>query len=59
MILIAPVRPEWRHVIPSVTHQDQSARIQTVKESVSPKYYELLRAFKEQTGISVLLNTSF
>jgi len=59
MILIAPVRPEWRQVIPSVTHLDQSARIQTVKASVSPKYYELLRAFKEQAGISVLLNTSF
>jgi carbamoyltransferase len=59
MILIAPVRPEWRKAIPSVTHQDQSARIQTVTASLSPKYYELLRAFKERTGISVLLNTSF
>jgi carbamoyltransferase len=59
MILIAPVRPAWQQLIPSVTHQDQSARIQTVTASVSPKYYQLLRAFKERTGISVLLNTSF
>lgn len=59
MILIAPVRPEWRHVIPSVVHLDNSARIQTVKASISPKYHELIRAFKERTGISVLLNTSF
>jgi carbamoyltransferase len=59
MILIAPVRPEWREVIPSVVHQDNSARIQTVTASVSPRYHELLRAFKEITGISVLLNTSF
>ncbi len=59
MLLVAPVRPEWRQLIPSVMHQDYSARIQTVTASVSPTYYELLRAFKERTGISVLLNTSF
>jgi carbamoyltransferase len=59
MILIAPVRPEWRQVIPSVTHQDQSARIQTVTKSISPKFFELLCAFKDLTGISILLNTSF
>jgi carbamoyltransferase len=59
MILTAPVRPEWREIIPSVVHQDQSARIQTVTQSLSPKYYQLLREFKKITGISVLLNTSF
>ena len=59
MILIAPVRPGWRDVIPSVVHKDQSARIQTVTQSISPKYYQLLCAFKKLTGISVLLNTSF
>ena len=59
MILIAPVRPEWRDAIPSVVHKDQSARIQTVTQSISPKYYQLLCAFKKFTGISVLLNTSF
>lgn len=59
MILVAPVRPEWRDVIPSVIHKDNSARIQTVTQSVSPKYYQLLCDFKKITGISVLLNTSF
>jgi carbamoyltransferase len=59
MILIAPVRPEWRDAIPSVVHKDQSARIQTVTQSISPKYYQLLYAFKKLTGVSVLLNTSF
>jgi len=59
MILIAPVRPEWRNVIPSVVHEDHSARIQTVTQFVSPKYYQLLTTFKKITGISVLLNTSF
>jgi carbamoyltransferase len=59
MILVAPVRPEWRDVIQNVVHKDESARIQTVTESISPKYYQLLSAFKKITGISVLLNTSF
>jgi carbamoyltransferase len=59
MILVAPVRPEWRTRIPSVVHQDNSARIQTVTEEVSPEYYRLLKAFKDVSGVSVLLNTSF
>ncbi|NTX13830.1 SCP2 sterol-binding domain-containing protein [Myxococcus sp. CA051A] len=59
MVMVAPVRPEWRSRIPSVVHQDFSARIQTVTEDVSPAYYRLLKQFKEVTGISVLLNTSF
>lgn len=59
MILVAPVRPEWRSVLPSVTHRDNSARIQTVSKNITPLYYDLLSAFKKLTGISVLLNTSF
>ncbi|WP_164019493.1 carbamoyltransferase C-terminal domain-containing protein [Pyxidicoccus trucidator] len=59
MILVAPVRPEWRSRLPSVVHQDNSARIQTVTEEVSPAYYRLLKDFKAVTGVSVLLNTSF
>ena len=59
MILVAPVKPEWQHALPSVTHHDKSARIQTVTRELSPLYYELLRAFGELTGVYVLLNTSF
>ena len=59
MLLVAPVRPEWRSVIPSVVHKDYSARIQTVEEHLSPTYHRLLKAFQRHTGISVLLNTSF
>jgi carbamoyltransferase len=59
MILVAPVRPEWKEAIPSVVHQDQSCRIQTVTQAANPTYYRLLQAFKARTGIGVLLNTSF
>jgi carbamoyltransferase len=59
MILVAPVRQEWRDILQNVVHKDQSARIQTVTQTISPKYYQLLSDFKKITGISVLLNTSF
>src|SRR5438045_9450530 len=59
MILTAPLRPEWRNLIPSVVHEDQSSRIQTVTPAASPGYHQLLSEFKKITGISVLLNTSF
>jgi carbamoyltransferase len=54
MILVAPVRDEWRDKIPSVVHRDHSARIQTVTEATDPKYYQLLKAFKELTGIPIV-----
>ena len=48
-----------RSDIPSVTHLDYSARVQTVHEETNPRYYSLLRAFEAQTGYAVLVNTSF
>ncbi len=48
-----------RSDIPAVTHVDYSARIQTVRQEVNPRYHALLSAFNEQTGCPVLVNTSF
>lgn len=48
-----------RSDIPAVTHIDYSARIQTVHEETSPRYYQLLKAFEAKTGYGVLVNTSF
>ena len=48
-----------RSDIPAVTHVDYSARIQTVQADTNPRFYNLLKAFKDQTGRSVLVNTSF
>jgi len=45
--------------IPSVTHIDYSARIQTVHEETNPRYYQLLKAFEEKTGYATCVNTSF
>ncbi|MBL8329213.1 MAG: carbamoyltransferase [Rubrivivax sp.] len=48
-----------RSDIPAVTHVDYSARIQTVREEVNPRYHALLSAFDKATGCPVLVNTSF
>ena len=48
-----------RSSIPAVTHVDYSARIQTVHKETNPKYYKLLKRFKEITGCPLLVNTSF
>ena len=48
-----------RSDIPAVTHVDYSARIQTVHIATNPRYYTLISAFQKQTGVPVLINTSF
>ena len=48
-----------RSEIPAVTHVDYSARIQTVHKDTNPKYFKLLKKFKDTTQCPVLVNTSF
>ena len=48
-----------RSIIPSVTHVDYSARIQTVNNKTNRRYYDLIKRFRELTDCSVLINTSF
>jgi carbamoyltransferase len=48
-----------RSTIPSVTHVDYSARVQTVHQQTNPLYYKLIKRFKEITGCPILVNTSF
>jgi carbamoyltransferase len=58
MLLVAQVR-EGKRVIPSVTHVDGSARIQTVTRAECPLYYDLIAEFGRLTGVPVVINTSF
>lgn len=48
-----------RSDIPSVTHIDLSARIQTVHKETNPRYWALIQQFKKLTGYGVIVNTSF
>jgi carbamoyltransferase len=58
MLLVAQVREDNR-TIPSVTHVDGSARIQTVDEKTNPLYHRLIKRFEDKTGCPVIINTSF
>jgi len=48
-----------RSDLPSITHIDYSARIQTVHPETNPRYHELITSFKKLTGTGVVVNTSF
>jgi carbamoyltransferase len=38
---------------------DGTGRLQTVGEAANGRYYRLIRAFAERTGVPMVLNTSF
>lgn len=59
MTITTGVRPEWREKIPAVVHVDQTARPQIIRRSENALYYDILTAFREKTGLPVLVNTSF
>ena len=48
-----------RSELPAVTHVDNSARVQTVSKTRSPRFHAILEAFEKRTGCPVLVNTSF
>jgi len=59
MILMYKYRPEMCEVVPAVCHVDQTARPQTVSKDENKTWYELIKAFKDETGEGIILNTSF
>jgi len=59
MMQVFQIREEKRAQIPAVTHVDGSGRLQTVYRHTNPRYYRLIEAFRDQTGIPMVLNTSF
>jgi carbamoyltransferase len=58
MLLVAQVR-EGKRTIPSVTHVDNSARLQTVTREEAPLYYGVIEEFGRITGVPIVINTSF
>ena len=59
MILVYRTKADKRERIPAVNHVDDTGRLQTVERHVNPRYYALIEEFERQTGVPVLLNTSF
>lgn len=58
MLFVAPVKEKYRKLLPAITHQDNTARVQTVADKTSFNY-AVLQAFQDLTGCAVLINTSF
>ncbi len=56
---VFPIRKEKQAEIPAVTHADGSGRLQTVDKAYSKRYHELISVFFKETGVPILLNTSF
>lgn len=52
------VRPAYREKLAEVIHVDGTSRIQTVRKSQNPLFYDLLFEFRKLTGVGCLLNTS-
>jgi carbamoyltransferase len=60
MIKTFDVVEEKKAEIPAVLHPaDETTRPQTVREDQNPRYYGLISAFEDITGVPVVLNTSF
>lgn len=59
MMQVFQIREDKRPKIPAVTHVDGSGRLQTVKASTNPRYHALISAFRDLTGVPMVLNTSF
>src|SRR6185436_13976546 len=59
MLHVYKIRPAWRERLSAVNHVDNTGRLQTLSREQNPLYYRLIEVFEEQTGIPVLLNTSF
>jgi carbamoyltransferase len=53
------VKKNKQNLIPAVVHHDGSARLQSVSQRNNPRFYKLLKYFFRNTGVPMLLNTSF
>jgi len=59
MSFVIPFRDEVKDKVPAVVHLDGTGRLQTVTEDSNKWYYNLIKQWKDMTGVPILLNTSF
>jgi len=52
-------QPGIEEKIPCIIHVDGTCRIQTVNKEQNENYYNLIKKFKEKTGVPIVFNTSF
>ena len=59
MLMVYLIKKKWHKKIPAVTHIDGSGRLQTIRKSQNPLYYDVIKKFGKLSGIPILINTSF
>ncbi len=59
MTTVLDWKEEVRDKVPAVVHLNGTARLQTVTENDNKWYYNFIKKFDEETGVPILLNTSF
>jgi carbamoyltransferase len=59
MVLVYKTAKDKRDRIPAVNHVDDTGRVQSVEAAVAPRYHRLISEFERQTGVPIVLNTSF
>lgn len=59
MMQVYQIRAQRRAAIPAVCHVDGSGRLQSVSAATNPRYHRLISAFRELSGVPMILNTSF
>lgn len=52
-------KEDKRALVPAVVHADNTGRLQSVKREWNARYYDLISAFNDLTGVPLVLNTSF
>jgi carbamoyltransferase len=59
MLMVYKVKEGMRARLPAITHVDNTGRLQTVSAATNPRYHALISEFERQTGVPLVLNTSF
>ena len=59
MLRVVDVKREQRDRVPAIVHVDGTGRVQTLTRENNGRFYELVKKFHAETGVPMLLNTSF
>jgi len=59
MMHVVKIKEKYRGLLPAITHEDGTGRVQSVDADSNPLYYNLINALKARTGFGIVLNTSF
>jgi carbamoyltransferase len=59
MLVVYPVRAQWREQLGAVTHVDGTGRLQAVRRETNPLFYDLIGEVAGLTGVGAVINTSF